>query len=1100
MENKRTLFEGQNSEVPSPREFMKQRRPERFSDSQTVISPEWDPSRLSYHLETITHRSDENEFEEFARQLLKRVIAPNLSSQTGPMAGGDGKVDSDTYPVADELALNWLATDEMLGGASERWALAASTQKDWKSKVRSDIKKIVQTGRGYTKAFFVSSRHIPSKDKHALQDNLQKLHGIEVTILDREWIIDVVLGRRLESLFAKHLKYTDPSNTIQEILGPNDTSKLQRKAKNEERIAELEASQLLGPEAVRLAIENAILDRGLERNREEVLSAFARALRLAKKLPADYAVRDCHYHMAWTLAWWYEDWEAFVEHYEAYKQLIPEVPRYSDIERLHNLWTILYSQSKSGRISLDPAQLSTETSFVRSSLQALADQTDLPNASLSARSTLALMGALTNPEEATTAIQELRRCVQDAKGRIEFSMVNLAEIVTELEPVLGDHEKFEQLFDEVIEASSSRANKSEIATLKLRRCYGLAVRKRDQEALIVAGQAVELLKQGEDPELLSYALAALSECYESVGLLWAARATCLIAVSVALPAEWDPSCISAAQAKLLHRLKWLELKLGFTACAVECHLFEIAFARTAQADFCDQSEYQNDRVLFDAGVVIHILRQDSDSLTQLTHCPDFLDEIDLFFAAAAAKHVLGHPHELPEVMDSSVDWFDAILNQPMAGQISDAVTLGIPSSGEIRSVIAGCKVTVRYQGSKNAAALAKSFTGFLEAFLATCISSRIVPRAPNLDVQIFVDSKNENPSLSFEMDSLAVNPTLHITLSSDENGLSSSLAGSSLQLREAAFTAIANAFLIDDLEQQFEKVAVDDNGLSRSADALNSLVCDERLYGTASRSSLQLLSTENRKSFALNEVEAAAHAYKRTPSKQSQDSSDIPDLRMGEGPIPPEFEQSKLRHDEIAMPTLIRPHLWDAATWRATGFAGSECGTLRPILVIVFEDRSAAEILWAQLVDDVRAEGSSDVLRVSIIQGISKKNPCAYRVTVSPSERWLKKQGKKVAFMIGRANTMEPTNDTNLNRFLEHFRKHKSFELTAGWLDNNQPNSFGAESLEMSKLEVRQAYEIGINDLDAAYVHEDDDVIIPPEISNPPLHELMSFKKSRKLD
>jgi hypothetical protein len=173
--NKQTEFQKEyQSEIPSPHEFMKLRRPERFSDSQRILSPAWDPSQLSYHLDTITNRSDENEFEEFARQLLKQVVAPNFSAQTGPMGGGDGKVDSDTYPVADKLAFNWLTTDEMLGGAIERWALAASTKKDWNTKIKGDIKKIVDTERGYIRAFFVSSRHIPARKKHEVQDKLEK--------------------------------------------------------------------------------------------------------------------------------------------------------------------------------------------------------------------------------------------------------------------------------------------------------------------------------------------------------------------------------------------------------------------------------------------------------------------------------------------------------------------------------------------------------------------------------------------------------------------------------------------------------------------------------------------------------------------------------------------------------------------------------------------------------------------------------------------------------------------------------------------------------------------------------------------------------------
>lgn len=95
----------------SPRSFLRARRPERFSDSVVNDVPVLDRSLLEYHLETITNRSDESDFQEFARHLAEREICPNLLPQTGPTGGGDSKVDSETYPVADSLSLVWYVGD-----------------------------------------------------------------------------------------------------------------------------------------------------------------------------------------------------------------------------------------------------------------------------------------------------------------------------------------------------------------------------------------------------------------------------------------------------------------------------------------------------------------------------------------------------------------------------------------------------------------------------------------------------------------------------------------------------------------------------------------------------------------------------------------------------------------------------------------------------------------------------------------------------------------------------------------------------------------------------------------------------------------------------
>lgn len=172
-----------NDQPFSPREFLRARRPEKFSDTVTEIEPQLDRSQLEYHLETLTSRSQEVEFQRFAQALLEREICPNLLPQTGPTGGGDSKVDSETYPVADSLALAWY-TGIGREAASERWAFAFSTKKKWRDKLSSDFAKIAGTGRGYTKAFFVTSQFVRDKTQAEIEDGLRAKYGFDVRVLD----------------------------------------------------------------------------------------------------------------------------------------------------------------------------------------------------------------------------------------------------------------------------------------------------------------------------------------------------------------------------------------------------------------------------------------------------------------------------------------------------------------------------------------------------------------------------------------------------------------------------------------------------------------------------------------------------------------------------------------------------------------------------------------------------------------------------------------------------------------------------------------------------------------------------------------------------
>src|SRR3954447_24842220 len=137
----------------SPKEFLKRRRPSSFSDSETVTTQVLDRLTFEYILDTITSRNEETPFENFARELSKREICPNILPHTGPTGGGDSKVDAETYPVADGLSLAWY-TGIGREAANERWAFAFSAKEKWRTKVQSDVGKIAKTNRGYVKAFF----------------------------------------------------------------------------------------------------------------------------------------------------------------------------------------------------------------------------------------------------------------------------------------------------------------------------------------------------------------------------------------------------------------------------------------------------------------------------------------------------------------------------------------------------------------------------------------------------------------------------------------------------------------------------------------------------------------------------------------------------------------------------------------------------------------------------------------------------------------------------------------------------------------------------------------------------------------------------------
>ena len=77
----------------TPSAFMRQLRPENYSDTTERTSYLLDAAVFGHHLETITSRNQTHDFEIFCRKLCERAICRNLRPQTGPDGGGDSKAE-----------------------------------------------------------------------------------------------------------------------------------------------------------------------------------------------------------------------------------------------------------------------------------------------------------------------------------------------------------------------------------------------------------------------------------------------------------------------------------------------------------------------------------------------------------------------------------------------------------------------------------------------------------------------------------------------------------------------------------------------------------------------------------------------------------------------------------------------------------------------------------------------------------------------------------------------------------------------------------------------------------------------------------------------
>ena len=231
----------------SPSEYMKANRPERFSDSGSRLTHALDLMVLDHAIATLTERNQHKDFENFARALAQREVCRNLRPSTGPEGGGDGKIDSESYPVAEEIKRTWLEGHS----GEEFWAVAMSAKKTWSSKLRSDVKSICSTKRGYKRILFFTNQNPRQRDRKRIEDELTKQYGVKVTVFDRSWLVEKTIDNENQDLAYIHLGVGVPKESSK--LGPNDTARLEELEQLESRLKELVELNITSSETARLA-------------------------------------------------------------------------------------------------------------------------------------------------------------------------------------------------------------------------------------------------------------------------------------------------------------------------------------------------------------------------------------------------------------------------------------------------------------------------------------------------------------------------------------------------------------------------------------------------------------------------------------------------------------------------------------------------------------------------------------------------------------------------------------------------------------------------------------------------------------------------------
>lgn len=1074
-------------------EAYRKMHPEQFSDSKIVKKGQLNRDYMDFFLETLTSKSLDKQFEEFCRHIAENEICPNLLPQTGPTGGGDSKVDSETYPVSEMVSEQWYYGygDK---AATQRWAFAISAKKEWKSKVKSDVAKIVKIDsekeRGYVKIFFMSNQYISDKKRAETEDELRSTYHIDVRILDRTWLLDKIFSN------DKNIEATIKSFGLSEFF-LDEVQIGERDFKRKKEYNDLENSftqdKIKPSEKVALAHRAVILARELEFDKNRILGIIDRSIRISREYGNKVDLADSYYDAAWTMYWWYSDGNRFYEFYQNFEELALKEDNVNLFCNLITLWLNLFSES----LQNSEIPISEHTLKIQERYQWYINNPSRPNTSLEAKTAYQLMRILLH-DDINDVVNEMLQILEDSFGHLDLNLYPMQRIIQEI-PIFENAEKFDELFEKMVSVMSNQERKTEAARMLAKRGHALK-EKKPYEALSYFSRTLISFFNEKDKHFLITVVMEMGEIFEKVGLLWAARNFYYFDFCLCLNQYMKFGDVSPWFFLSANSLKYIELRLGHVLYASELHFLE-QIARQCYPGKLEESDEMDDN--FDYVLAIQILRSEFQIEKELGQLSSYLENRGLIFSAAAAKYELGYYDEdILASLDGNIEAFDDMIGkwkeQPVLEQLKYLPWYGVENKCKMQTSVLGCCIEVEILGGYEHGGVEVGATvlATIESFFGTGVSNGLISVTGKIEAEISYDRDCE-AVIQGKID--VEKPNRIIISFSDYN--SENIIESQKQfadfMLEVIGMIISIMFPYGVELKKIEQMIKNDAAFERSNIFANSVFYGMETLGKDYFTFETVLN--GYECLPMKRVEKRNLSNKENNTSKKTESVEGK-LHYEEPPCKDEFRN--VSNEDIITSSIINVSLWDISEWKGVLYlADPYHHSIQPIFSFLYENK-VSENIFVDWIKEIGKYDEDNQIGIRVIKGIDKKHPYWYRVVVGT----LKFRGKgtskpQIIASPTRVITMTPNNNNNLQMFENELNRETVFQICPAVINTpyEQPHIYNNLAIRKNKSSILicDAHEVPEDDfLCYSGVLPEDDPIIPFDKKDVPIMKMIEHKKS----
>lgn len=905
-------------------------------------------------------------------------------------------------------------------------------------------------------SFFFSNQFIKSSTRVDIEKDLSNKFNIEVSIFDALWCTNAVFYHGCKDIALDCLNFSDEYKKKREIIGEIDKYRL-------DRLDEIENSILLrqinGVDTgyIDELQEACILSRGLERPRIETEGRFSRALRECEYHGSTQQKFNIIYDHAWTSFFWFEDIDAVHKDLLKLKEFVNDNCSVIRIEKMTNILTNLINAERAGLI--DSKKIELEIKYIKELCNTLEKRGDKPSSLLFLRLYIAeqkLISRLLSKEPINEEIDAIRPLLLEAPSHLEISFEAQYQIITNLNKVIDDNPKYEDLVDELTSIVRKTNSEQAAARIEMDRAIALVNKKRFKQSIRHFSFCIHPFEKEECMEELIKTSGMMGIALYEIGLPFSAMAYLVKSASMLLKTFYTSGNIPHLLMTVLQKLCEIELMLG--RFVMYLNWYELMMIVSHNGQFSEEENFNETNMLHDGAWACRFAASDLENPV-MSFLPDILERMEMFQSSECLKFYLGYADELDEEVRNIFTqdgWQDKMLNQPVFEQFLCDLNISTNGQAKLQTTVNNCTLYVTYKNNCQNQIVAEIFLGAIESMLATMEIIEVLTITPKVYIEITeTTGKSE----------------LRLLERSNQYELCINLNYNDKDLWECISMFIAcffsrNSMSKEDLMKMLQSKQDGEKLMDRVGNLLQVKQSISNVLGNTFKNKIEDWRKEKDKTYPLRRT---SFEYK------------------------PQDYRNKKQQNMSFHCINTEMDIWEGAGWSGCGFVFDQLRTMPPIFGLAFENLERGKQIIAEW--KAKSEKGERSVLIYIIRGIDKENPISYRVCVAPDMKKDElKEGRYFASMC-RKHTMTPNTNWNLDTFERLYKQFGGCWFTAFQINYNKqiimPENF-KDTFKFTTIEFRNAWEIRLDDMAILALEPDDEPFIPEDKKNTaPILEVM---------